>query len=94
MQSLEGIAVTHPKSYPFCHVLFDPCQVNVSQAKTAAEVVQCCKNCLLVIFTVYSLQSLYGVDVGLARRVRMDKASLPRVTWKAGLPKPEKGSRG
>jgi hypothetical protein len=24
-------------------------------------VVQCCKNCLLVIFTVCSLQSLHGV---------------------------------
>jgi hypothetical protein len=26
--------------------------------KAAAEVVQCCKNCLLVIFIVFSLQTL------------------------------------
>ena len=62
MQSLEGRAVIHPKNHPHSPcALFDFRRSVWLRPKTAAEVVQCCKNCLLVIFTVCSLQSVHGV---------------------------------
>jgi hypothetical protein len=62
MQSLEGIAVPHPKNqFYLAHALFDFRRSVWLRPKAAAKVVQCCKNCLLVLFTVCSLQSVYGV---------------------------------
>jgi hypothetical protein len=66
VQSLEGRAVIHPKNHPQNHphstcALFDFRRSVWLRPKAAAEVVQCCKNCLLVIFTVCSLQSVHGV---------------------------------
>jgi hypothetical protein len=62
MHSLEGRAVIHPKNHPyFTYALSDFRRSVWLRPKAAAEVVQCCKNCLLVIFTVCSLQSVHGV---------------------------------
>jgi hypothetical protein len=62
MQSLEGIAVAHPKNqFYLAHALFDFRRSVWLRPKATAEAVQCCKNCLLVLFTVCSLQSVHGV---------------------------------
>jgi hypothetical protein len=62
MHSLEGRAVIHPKNHPYSTYALSDFRRSVwLRPKAAAEVVQCCKNCLLVIFTVSSLQSVHGV---------------------------------
>ena len=84
MQSLEGRAVIHPKNHPHSPcALFDFRRSVWLRPKTAAEVVQCCKNCLLVIFTVCSLQSVHGVGFihSAFSRTPMQKDAAQVGTW-------------
>lgn len=67
MQGLEGIAVTRKNNHPALpRALSDFSRSIWLRHKAAAEVVQYCKNCLLVVlFIVYSLQSLHAVADGI-----------------------------
>jgi len=59
----------------FAHALFDFRRSVWLRPKATAKVVQCCKNCLLVLFTVCSLQSVHGVGVihGAFSRADMER---------------------
>jgi len=62
------------------YALFDFRRSAWLRPKAAAEVGQCCKNCLLVICTVCSLQSVHGVGLVEVLRCPVKRAAEVRMT--------------